>query len=398
MTASPGRFTVRGSDAVERQLTSLTREVADRVAALVPQENRVALLLIGGYGRGEGGVETVDGVERPHNNLDFLLIARSPQPGLQERLDQALEPIRSAHGLGIDLSLTTPRRLWTSPPLILWHDMRFGHKTLLGDPGFVPSLSRFTAEKIPPSDVRNLLVNRGTLLVINRLLLVKSPDSPAVRRTVVKHAVKAIIGYGDALLFFRGAYHWSYQEKQRRMRARTDVPETFRRLYDEAMEFRFQPSYPEYLKRDPHAWMSELEVAFERIHLECEQVRLGAPGLQWDDYLPTALRRAVWEDSLSLRGWARKLRNGLRPEGPAGGDGRTLPLRLAGWPGTLPLLFPAVAYRPPAPDYLEAVRSLLRPSSPGGDGMVNAYLKAWGAFCDPNFPKVLQALNLRIDD
>src|SRR5690606_3500364 len=120
------------------------------------------------------------------------------------------------------------------PCLVMWFDMRFGHKVLLGDPSFARGLDRFRLSRIEPADVRNLLVNRGTLLVINDLLF----DGPggndeAARRTALKHAMKAVIGYGDALLYFLGEYDHSYVEKQRRMRIRRDVPAAFRDLYDE---------------------------------------------------------------------------------------------------------------------------------------------------------------------
>jgi hypothetical protein len=99
------------------------------------------------------------------------------------------------------------------------------------------------------------MVNCGTLLLINDLLLEDEVSSLERRRTIIRHVMKGIIGYGDALFYVLGAYHWSYQERQRRMRKQVSVPESFRHLYDEAMEFRFQPSYVKYLEHDfPDGW------------------------------------------------------------------------------------------------------------------------------------------------
>jgi hypothetical protein len=221
MTGFRERFTARGGPAIEAEARQVAVGIAATARRVVPTDALRALVLLGGYGRGEGGVEHRNGREYLHNNLDLLLIL---EPGAQREsaqikaaLEQALAPIATGAGVGIDLGTITTTQLRRAPCLVMWYDMRHGHKTLLGDRKFVPSLNRFRIDRILPSDVRNLLVNRGTLLALNDVLLDENPTDPAVRRAVVRHAVKAIIGYGDALLYTRGAYHWSYLEKQRRM-------------------------------------------------------------------------------------------------------------------------------------------------------------------------------------
>ncbi|GAB4455777.1 MAG: hypothetical protein OHK0029_12430 [Armatimonadaceae bacterium] len=103
-----GRFTAFGSDRVEAELRDI---VGDVVAALEPNlrhEPVRCLALIGGYGRGEGGVETTaSGEERPHNNLDFLLIGnRAATPETMSRLKSTLDPLlhrlSEKYGIGLD--------------------------------------------------------------------------------------------------------------------------------------------------------------------------------------------------------------------------------------------------------------------------------------------------------
>lgn len=102
----------------------------------------------------------------------------------------------------------------------MWSDMQQGHRTLAGDADFVTSL-RFRPTDIEPDDVARLVANRVTLLVINRALLRRGPAalSADVQRAIVRHAMKAIVGVGDALLFARGLYDGSYLVKRDRMRA-----------------------------------------------------------------------------------------------------------------------------------------------------------------------------------
>ena len=103
-----GRFTLRGDEEVEACLTSLVRDVARAAEqTLTPSEYR-ALVLLGGYGRGEGGVETRDGMQRPHNNLDFMLITHNVPAWRQEEMRTTLRKRIDAlvHAYGIDMDLS----------------------------------------------------------------------------------------------------------------------------------------------------------------------------------------------------------------------------------------------------------------------------------------------------
>ncbi len=399
-----GRFTARGGEAVETELTVLATEVAREVEAEVPKDRFHALVLIGGYGRGEGGVETRNGVERPHNNLDFLLITRDMSPeesaGLHARLDERLALMESTQGIGLDVSLVSASKLRHAPCLVMWYDMRFGHKTILGDREFVPSLTRFSLEGIVPGDVLWLLINRGAQMAVNALLLERSTPTEEERRNVVRWAMKAIIGYGDALLFFSGRYHWSYQEKQRRMASFAEAPELFRAAYDEAIEFRFQPCYDTYLSRDLAAWMHDLLHSFERIHMECESQRLNEQGWSWSDYPGLTLRHEAFEEGWStVRGAAKKLvglmRNAAPPAGTPFADG--LAYRLTGPRGWLPACYPVVLYGLEDASLRKWTQEALGAANDSPTALRLAFMRAWGRHSDPNFFKVARRLGLPIE-
>ena len=405
MRESWGRFTARGSAEVEDRIAALLEEVARKCRNTFVSSNCRALILLGGYGRGEGGVEVVDGRERPHNNLDFLAITNDLSPGDREKLkgqlQDALIPVSQKSDIAIDIGMTTVSKLGNSPSLVMWYDMRYGHKTILGDAKFVPSLAQFEVDRIPPWDVRNLLVNRGTLLLINEQLIAsgKGALEESVRKLIVKHIMKAIIGYGDALLFFLGDYNWSYAEKQRRMRARTDVAPEFRKLYDEAVEFRFQPQYPAYLTRDPSEWMALLREAFAPLHLICESKRLGAAGLTWEKYPELAFRHALFEDTLTPRAWLKRAYHGVFSSPcPV-----RMPLmarvgyRALGGQGLFPILFPVVAYRLEAPSLRELVAGACGARNTEHDELRRAYLHLWGRVCDTNFASFLQRWNVSLE-
>lgn len=400
-----GRFTARGGADVEAAITAIVERAGRLVEENLPKDSYRALVLLGGYGRGEGGVERRGSVEHPHNNLDLLLITSLrgglAQAALARRVVELTRPLVAEGGVEIDVSAINAWKLRTSPCLVIWYDMRFGHKTVAGDAAFIPSLHRFRSEAIEPADVLNLLVNRATLLVINDLLLARGARSLTDRRTIVKHAMKAIIGYGDAYLFARDDYSFSYVEKQRRMRARRDVPASLRTLYDEAIEFRFEPSYADYLERDLGAWMAHLREALAPIHLFCESHRLGAPGLTFRTYTEKALRHALLEAPLAPRALARKGRNllrSLRSSGAPSGEAPLLDLALRcnGPKANLAIVSPAVLYRGCDAGLTGLARRVLGAS--GGDHLEleKAYLRSWSEHGDSNFVAVAEALGLSL--
>ena len=129
-------------------------------------------------------------------------------------------------------------------------------------------------------------------------------------RIRLRHTTKAVIGYGDALLYAHGDYHWSYAEKRRRMQSLEAVSEPFRKLYDRAAEIRFSP--PETIDEE-FCWLSHEALGLlEAVHLEFEPSRLATTMHDWDDYLETALAHGVWEDVRDPIGVARSVRNALK--------------------------------------------------------------------------------------
>lgn len=394
------RLTVTGSAALERRLgdhLSAMGRVAERV---VGAGDLRALLLIGGYGRGEGGVDRTGGDERPHNNFDLLLVTRRRSGGsaraIGERLSDALAPMRDEAAIGIDVGAIADRDLERAPCLVMWSDARQGHRVVAGDASFLAGLHRFRPDAIEPYDVERLLANRLTLLVLNRALLESVTFDERVRRAVVRHAYKAIVGVGDAALHACGRYDGSYAEKRRRMRV-APVSEALRAAYEEAIAFRFDPSFDGIpTERDGLAVWNErwLRLA-EEVHLARERQRIGDAALGWNGHLARTLVVRARALPSNARDAARRSRNLLacRARIPTSSPLDRALVRTLGWRDILPDLLPLVAYRTDealaaaALGHQHARRSTLD----------LAYLTAWGRHGDPNFARVANDLGLALE-
>ncbi len=398
-----GRFTAKGSQKVEVLITRMVEEVITIIEQTIPEKDYKCLYMLGGYGRGEGGVVIVNGQERPHNNFDLLLVTNEMRSEKLEEvkklLDNSLKQLSERIGVGIDTSLINGSKLRNAACRIIWYDMKFGHKLLSGSSDLIMSCSQFKLHSIPAWDARNLLVNRGTLMIINDLLLKQKTLDLELKKVIIKHMVKSIIGYGDCLLFFLNQYDWSYVEKQKRMQARKDVDPEFKKLYDEAMDFRFQPDYEPYLHLDMNLWIKEVRELMKSINLYCESRRLHRKKLDWDNYILFALAHGISEGGLGLKAWGKRFLNysSMETEFPGKAYMQVkLGYKFLGEKGILPLIYPLIAYNLRNQDYRKIARSFLRVKNFNFEDLRSAYLKKWGTYMDTNFDNLLKKYEIKL--
>lgn len=398
-----GKFTAKGSQKVESLITRMAEEIVDSIQKVIPEKEYKCLYMLGGYGRGEGGVVVVNGQERPHNNFDLMLVSSDSSSGkiddLKIRMDDAIKELPGRFGIGIDTSVISASKLKSSSCRIIWYDMRFGHKLLMGNHDIIESCSQFKVSNIPAWDARNLLVNRGTLMIINDLLLERKNLTPELKKVLIKHKVKSIIGYGDCLLYALGDYDWSYLEKQERMNKRSDIDPEFKKLYDDAMNFRFQPDYEPYLELDIKQWLINSRELMKDINLTCESRRLHRKKLSWDSYIDTAIGHGVKEGGFGVKAWGKRLLNYSQTDSDYPGKAPSkvkLGYKFLGERGILPLIYPLIVYNLRNKEYRSVARSFLQVQSFDFVALRTAYLRKWGEFMDTNFSNLLDKYDIKL--
>jgi hypothetical protein len=282
----------------------------------------VALILGGGYGRGEGGVIRVNGREMPYNDLDFTLVvtAKSGVPW------QKLKDIGHRYGsdMGIEVDFSRPLALsdvqqW--PHWLMWYDLLNGHVTLKGSPDILEkNAPSYLREPLPAIEGTRLLLNRGAgLLWALRIVLEveEAPDGDFVRRNYYKCA----LALGDALLIAYKRFTTKYRGRDKLLEnLEQDEPRVLDLalygLYKEALVFKF---HPDEVPFHPGA-ESELRSMAQKwgsVFLCVEEVRTGRAWSSLDEYvrwkgtrehdqhtgrrLLRNLARNLQEKSLSLR-------------------------------------------------------------------------------------------------
>ena len=89
------RFTIDGSPELEARLQRICDSVRREVTALILERNVTAIVLGGGYGRGEGGVLRTDSGDEPYNDLEFYVFLNGHRlwQGLPVRQKSALQEL-----------------------------------------------------------------------------------------------------------------------------------------------------------------------------------------------------------------------------------------------------------------------------------------------------------------
>jgi hypothetical protein len=330
------------------ELVSITADIA-----AVLGTSMEALVLGGGYGRGEGGVVEVDRVQVPYNDLDlFLFVKPGALPGFRA-LPSVLEP--HARRLGIHVDVSRPIRLdeirrWS--PALMWLDLLEGHKVLAGPADTLTSRApAWLGRPLPPIEAMRLLLNRGAGLLWS-MRIVRDLEMPPDPEFVRRNAYKAALALGDALLIL----HQRYRSKSegRDLLFQTLADEVFEvgaldvvGYHREGLAFKFRPDRASRLawsSSDLDALCGAFVRVFRAVEPRCHDVTPGDPALAKAPGAPFALqdcrlrrqlRHAVQNlrhGRLSLRSPRNRLYQGL-PQllAPSAFDGKTWPAKSSVW-------------------------------------------------------------------
>ncbi len=227
-TASPAgvstRFTLDGNKVLETHLELACARVLSGIRGLIPEQRLEAVLLGGGYGRGEGGVlRTPDG-DRPYNDLEFYVAIKGNRHLneflYQQRLHVLGEILTQLVGIEVEFKITSLHEIANRPISMFSYDLIVGHR-LLWSAESADVSAAFThhrqADKIPAEEATRLLMNRCSGLLLARQKLDRQPFTPAAADFVRRNIAKVQLAMGDALLTVSGLYHSSCVERHRRL-------------------------------------------------------------------------------------------------------------------------------------------------------------------------------------
>ena len=386
MTNTDPRYTIDGPAIVEARIAADQQRVASAIRTLIPADQLVALILAGGYGRGEGGYRFVGSSCVPYNDYDYFLVVKGLGRGALSSLRSALHELGETLGrefaLEVDFAVFDSARLSRLPACLMYSELKWSHRTLLGDPRALEAVPSPPVEELPLAEYSRMILNRGALLLMNTEALGSGMGRAAgAAERFLRYISKGVLASGDAQLAALGRYHPSMRERADRIIAwccddasRRD----FLQLYGLALRIKqggagageiALSEFPALQSRAIAAWLDAFRVL--------ESARLGREIPDWPEYAAVGVPkgqsaggglRLAWHLALALRGGAgRALRAG--------------PARLLRHPrerimGALPLLLESGLGRSrPAADTLG-----LKSGADRGT-IVRAFFSDWRRYC-----------------
>lgn len=300
------KYTVCGNEEFEQKIDALMELIADRVVATVGWHNLAALVLGGGYGRGEGGVLTDDNGEMHlYNDFDFFVITNNISSVHRRRINRQLRnlsPELSAIA-GIDVDFGPAKNVSDLNSIeftMMWQELKHAHKVIYGPDNILGLMPDFDLNNMPHEELAKLMLNRGTGLLLARQRMesteLKNEDVDFIARNIWK----AVMACGDAYMALHQTFSYSYQRRSELFDSFKDSSEIagFYPLYKAAINFKLRPSMPD--KADlPELW-NEAREFFAQYYLYVFNTCLGAQGMNFAEIQEAFLRHPPFPGNCTL--------------------------------------------------------------------------------------------------
>ena len=288
MTAAPAqRFTLDGDDALEAHLARTCARVLSGIRGLIPAAKLEAVLLGGGYGRGEGGVLRGATDDRPYNDLEFYVLIRGNRHVNEFRYHRRLEVLGEilTHlaDVEIEFKITSLAEMAARPANMFSYDLVAGHRALWvgAAAADLPGCEHHRdPARIPASEATRLLMNRCSGLLFARAQLEAEPFTPAAADFVRRNLAKVQLACGDAVLTAHGLYDRSCRTRHTRLLALAAAApgpwlEAVQRHHATGVAFKLQPHSGGLTRESLRALYAEVTALACHTWLTLETRRLG---------------------------------------------------------------------------------------------------------------------------
>ncbi|MFI4911109.1 MAG: hypothetical protein ACIAQZ_05525 [Sedimentisphaeraceae bacterium JB056] len=244
------KYTVYGKK-IDTLIDGHLERINEGVLSIVGEADLEAVILCGGYGRGEGGVFIgADGTENLYNDYDMMVLIKPVSGEKKAQYKRELTEFGEHMGedIGIDVDfgpLKTVSQIKNSEFTLFNYEFKYGHMVTYGPQDILDNIPEFDGNQIPIIEATKLLLNRAVGLLLSKEKLKAGKLSETDNEFVTRNIYKAIMASGDAVLMCEGTYDYSYSKRLELMKAikgsslvrQLDIYE----LYCDSMKYKFVP-------------------------------------------------------------------------------------------------------------------------------------------------------------
>lgn len=228
-------FTAHHDSAIDASIQEDLDAIADRVIGSIGDVE--AIVLLGGFARGEGTVVRIDERVVPYNDYDILVVRNRRA---DRRVARALRALSGqlAEELGIRFVELLPRTTaeMCEPPASQFnYDLQRSHRVIRGDPEIVSRGRPIRSEQVGREAARTAMFNRMVCLL--EAIEMSADGSIVAQRDplfALYQTAKALFSVADVCLILSGEYESDTAIKRERL-SRLDRAGSLVPLFDQAI-------------------------------------------------------------------------------------------------------------------------------------------------------------------
>ena len=287
------KFTVWGSEKLEKKIREDQKLILATLQDNIDFSTIKAIILGGGYGRGEGGVFIEDGNEKLFNDYDYFVFTKNQKN--RTSLHRSIQPIshKLTEKIGIDVDFSYPYPISILPKVpfyLFWLDLKFGYYTLYGKENLLQAMPNFKYEELPAMEAAKLLLNRGTgLLLAENRINSERITSNEENEFIYRNLMKAVMACGDAYLIIHNIYHPSYlNRKELILQLKKEVEkihEGFSKNYTDAIDYKLKPIQMQFTRTEWEKLFSQIKSIYRKFYLLTFGSIAGKTFADFDEYL-----------------------------------------------------------------------------------------------------------------
>ncbi|MDP4598250.1 MAG: hypothetical protein NWS96_05355 [Pseudomonadales bacterium] len=226
-------YTFDSSVAADATIDAHQRLIATAVSLALPAGVLAAIVMIGGYGRAEGGyVVATDGSHQPYNDYDYFLVFDGVSRARARDLVHSLPHLDDQVGIEVDFHPLLKSDLAGLEFSLMNAEMQAGHRVIWGDLNILDMMPAMPLDQVPLAEFSRMMSNRGCLLLMNYL----APENAVIGKYINKN----YLAIGDAQLALAGEYSLHYSRKIQAI-AKLDIAPQLMTDYRRAVDLRFRP-------------------------------------------------------------------------------------------------------------------------------------------------------------
>ena len=311
------KYTVYGNSEFDEKIDSHMREIRDAVLEVVPEKDLSALILGGGYGRGEGGVFIQGETMELYNDFDFFVISNNiPRSKMREyhsNLQEVSEALSEKIGIDVDFGpFKNISELSTMRFTMMWYELKKAHVVVYGDEDILNRIPDFQADRIPLPEAMGLMLNRAVGLLLAKRRLDESggfsrEDADFVERNITKAAMAA----GDAFLICNHTFHHSYVKRMELMEDfKQDAlidDNDFLNIYRNAVMYKLKPERTDQSRARLEDFHGRISSVFKKFFLftaaACWKVEIN----DFNDFFTTVSAEVMPDEDPGRRIWLKNI-------------------------------------------------------------------------------------------